>query len=96
MSGSLTLAPRLDSPAADVLAHDLLEARGSTIQINAESVTFCGALAMQILVSARRQWIEDGQTFSIENPSNDLVEACRLLGVAHDEVGISENSGDPK
>ena len=55
MSASLTLAPRLDSPAAEGLAKDLVAARGAGILINAEGVIFCGALAMQLLLSARRQ-----------------------------------------
>ena len=93
MSASLTLAPRLDSPAAEGLAKDLVAARGAGILINAEGVIFCGALAMQLLLSARRQWQEDGHPFEIEKPSQDLTEACRLLGVTPNDVGIEQKTG---
>lgn len=96
MSLSVTLVQRLDSPAADALKHELLAVRGAPILLNAQSVSFCGALAMQLLVSARRQWVEDGESFSIVDPSKDLLEACRLLGVPKDEIGISEITGEPK
>ncbi len=96
MSASLNLVPRLDSPAADALAREFLAVRGTAIQVNGQAVTFCGALSMQILVSARRQWLQDGDTFAIYEPSKDLLEACRLLGVPLEEIGISEITGEPK
>ena len=94
MSATLILASRLDSPAAEGLSRDLLAARGAAMVINAEAVTFCGALAMQLLLSARKQWQEDGQPFEIEKPSADLTDACRVLGVAPDLVGITQKTGE--
>ena len=96
MSTSLTLVPRLDSPAADALARDLKAARGAPSQINAQAVTFCGALSMQLLMAARRQWSEDGAAFQIDEPSKDLLEACRLLGIPQTDIGIEEVTGETK
>ena len=94
MSASLSLAARLDNPAAEHLSRDLLEARGGAVLINAEAVIFCGALAMQLLVAARKQWLKDGQAFEVERPSSDLINACRLLGVTLENVGVVETLGD--
>lgn len=96
MTATLTLAPRLDSPAADTLARELLSARGDGIRIDAAAVTFCGALVLQLLLSARRQWQADGHPFEIDAPGGDMLDACRVLGVSPEDIGILQETGEPK
>ncbi|MGR3802769.1 STAS domain-containing protein [Marinibacterium profundimaris] len=96
MSSTLTLAPRLDSPAADALARELAEARGAAIRLDAGAVTFCGALTLQLLLSARRQWQADGHPFEMDAPSQDMTDACRLLGVSPEDIGILHETGEPQ
>ena len=95
MSGTLTLGQRLDSTAASSLTTDLIAAMGAPMTLDASGVTFCGTLVMQTLLAARQQWQQDGQDFAVAAPSAEMLEACRLLGVTPDQIGItSEDMGE--
>lgn len=96
MSATLTLAPRLDSPAAERLAEELKSARGTGICIDGGAVTFCGALALQTLLSAKLQWKEDDHPFEIAVASSDFADACRLLGLSAQDIGITQEMGEPQ
>ena len=96
MSTTLTLVQRLDSSAAETLAQNLKSKSGKSVKIDASEVKFCGALALQILLSAHRQWQADKQSFEIDKPSQDMLEACRLMGVGPDEIGFTQEMGVPK
>ncbi|QEW19423.1 hypothetical protein LA6_001612 [Marinibacterium anthonyi] len=96
MSATVTLAPRLDSAAAELLTEELKSARGSALCVDAGAVTFCGSLALQTLLSAKLQWQEDEHSFEISAPSRDLSDACRLLGISPQEIGIKQEMGEPQ
>ena len=56
----------------------------------------CGALTLQLLLSARRQWQADGHPFEMDAPSQDMTDACRLLGVSPEDIGILHETGEPQ
>lgn len=80
----------LDSIAAPPLATDLLEMRGKPISVDASAVSFVGTLLLQVLVSARKQWLEDGHAFKVAPVSQALASAAAGLGVALADIGASD------
>jgi len=92
MKGSLTLAACLDSLATEHLASELSRLRGHSVTLDAAQVTFLGALALQLLIAAQRQWKIDGKAFSIIDPAAAFLEGIAVLGSAPGELGITERS----
>jgi chemotaxis protein CheX len=82
MSVSLTLGPVLDLRAAAPLRAALLERRGEAMDIDASAVERLGGLCLQVLLSARRAWAEDGLPFAISSHSDSFREAMRLFGAS--------------
>lgn len=80
---SLSLAPVLDLKAATPLAEALLALRGRTLAIDASSVERLGAQCLQVLLSARNTWAEDGVGFGVTDPSAPFIETLALLGAPY-------------
>jgi anti-anti-sigma regulatory factor len=55
--------------------------------VDAGKLAFVGALGMQVLISANRQWAEDGHAFSIHPTTPALASAARGLGVDLAAIG---------
>ncbi len=88
MDNSLKLPPRLDRQIVRDLAPDLLARRGAPLSLDASEVAFGGALGVQLLVAAQRQWQADGQPFTLVAASDALQEACVQLGVPIGLIGL--------
>lgn len=82
----LSLPARLDSQAAGQLFDALGARRGGPLVINVESVAYLGALALQVLLAARRQWDADAQPLTIAPPDAPFFELAAQLGVAPDRL----------
>ncbi len=95
MATQLTLPERLDGPAAQKLTSALAEASGSPLCLNGAEVIFGGALGLQFLVAAHRQWQKDQNDFEVAAASEALMESCRILGVEPGDIGIGEKTGTP-
>jgi chemotaxis protein CheX len=80
-SGAYRLAPVLDLNAAGALHADLLARRGAPLEIDGGDVQRLGGLCLQVLLSARRTWAEDGLPFNLATPSEPMSSALALLGV---------------
>ena len=93
MSVALKLPARLDSAAAGPLAEELRGLKNQPVTLDASDVTGGGALGLQVLVSACRQWRADAQPFQVTDISDGLSETCRLLGIAPAEIGATEIPG---
>jgi len=91
----LSLPARLDSAAAGKLAGRLLALRGRPVTLTAGDVSVAGALGVQVLVAARRQWAQDGPLFRLAAPSAALLECCELLGVPAAEIGTDRQTEMP-
>ena len=80
---SLDLAPVLDLKAATPLAQALMALRGRNVNVNASAVERLGAQCLQVLLSARNTWTEDGVRFAVTEPSDTFVETLALLGAPY-------------
>ena len=87
MSAQIKLASRLDSTAAFALAEKLKTNRGNPLELDASDVTFAGALTLQVLIAANRQWTTEGLDFRISNSSEAIKSACEALGIPESEFG---------
>lgn len=77
----LRLAPTLDIKAAPALVEGLLARRGGPLSIDASAVERLGAQCAQALVSAARTWAADGAPFELRDPSPEMLEQLRVLGL---------------
>lgn len=90
VASHLPLPGVLDTVAAESLRQALLGARGQPLTLDGSSSLRVGGAALQVLLSARRQWIEDGHSWTIDAPSAALRDALELMG-ASDLLGESMN-----
>lgn len=90
MTETITLSACLDSQAAQELATVLDQHRRLSLTLSAEQVSFLGALTLQVLISAFRQWREDGNEFHIVNPSAAFLEGVELLGADPAAIGLGK------
>lgn len=90
MTTTYSLGGHLDSAAAPPLVTELLEHRGQPLCIDASAVTFAGALCVQVLVAAQKQWREDDQAFQVAPLGDGLVNAAQGLGVPLAAIGASD------
>lgn len=81
MTESLCLPRRLDSAAALQLVPALLPLRNRPLRIDASEVEVMGALAFEVLLSAARQWTDDGHVLTLSRPSDPVRAAARSLGL---------------
>ena len=78
------LGPVLDLNAAGPLAAELLALRGADVEVDASAVGRLGAQCLQVLLSARATWAEDGFAFAIVAASPELMAVLELLGAPLD------------
>lgn len=90
MTTTYNLPGHLDSSVAAQLTTQLLEHRGKPLCVDACTVTFVGTLPLQVLVAARKQWVEDDQSFEINPVSQAFVESAKGLGVALSDIGAAD------
>ncbi|MEJ6395426.1 STAS domain-containing protein [Gymnodinialimonas sp. 2305UL16-5] len=98
MTHTYALPQHLDSAAAPPLAFDLLSLRGKSIAVDGSQVDFAGALGLQVLISAKAQWAEDGIEYALTPVSAALDKACNGLGVAPHQIGAAHDDmseGEP-
>lgn len=76
----LSLAPILDLQAAEPLRAELMVLRGRPLSIDASQVSRLGGLCLQVLISARKTWVEDGQSLSVDEPSEAFTEQLASFG----------------
>ena len=76
----LSLAPVLDTVAAEPLRAALLEACDAPLALDGSQVDRLGGLCLQVLLAAQARWAAQGQDLSIVDPSAAFVEALGLAG----------------
>lgn len=91
-TNALTLPVRLDFAATRDLHAELLERRGSALSVDGTAVTFCGALAAQVLLSASRETAATGETFVLKASAalQDDLSRLGLLGEFSTLVEVTE------
>ncbi len=75
------LAKVLDLAAAATLKDELSQFRGRSAVIDASDVQRLGTQCAQVLLSARRAWLAESQTFEIKDASEAFSEGLNRLGV---------------
>ncbi|MDM8165065.1 STAS domain-containing protein [Roseovarius sp.] len=89
MNEKLLLPARLDSAAVRALAQAIQARRGHPLTIDAQQVELAGALGLQLLVAAHRQWQEAGIAFRLTGAEHGLLDMCQTLGVPPREIGAA-------
>ncbi|MDQ2095711.1 STAS domain-containing protein [Rhodalgimonas zhirmunskyi] len=79
----IVLPARLDVAICGSLSEELKAAQGRPLTLDASGVEFLGAMVLQLLISARRQWRIDGLPFHVRAPSGAFCSGLALLGYAH-------------
>lgn len=82
MTEALALPAVLDIRAAETLKTQLLALRGRPLAIDASVVERLGGLCLQVLLSARRTWTEDGQALTVAPMSDAFAEQWAAFGAA--------------
>jgi len=75
------LAKVLDLAAAATLKEELAQFRGRSAVVDASDVQRLGTQCAQVLLSARRTWLAESQTFEIKDASEAFSEGLDRLGV---------------
>lgn len=76
----VSLAPTLDLQAAEPLRAELMALRGRPLVVDGSQVARLGGLCLQVLLSARRTWAEDGLALSLDKPSQAFVDQVAAFG----------------
>lgn len=78
----LSLAARLDLPAAGTLAAAVSAHGGQDLTLDAGEVAHLGGLGLQVLLASAREWRATGHGLRIAPRSAAFDEALGLFGVA--------------
>jgi chemotaxis protein CheX len=78
----LQLAPVLGLKDAAPLQAALVGLRGQGVMLDASQVSRLGGQCLQVLLSARAAWDQDGLAFCVSDPSPDFTDGLALLGAA--------------
>ena len=81
MTAQMTLPSSCDLSDVTGLRDALLSLRGDDLDLDGSAVERFGAPGLQILASAQKTWLEDGNTFRITAPSNRLIEIFKLANL---------------
>ena len=77
---TVSLTPVLDLQAAEPLRAELMSLRGRPLEIDASQVNRLGGLCLQVLMSARKIWAEDGVSLTVNQPSMAFSEQLTAFG----------------
>ncbi len=74
------LPPAVDLSSAKMIAADLVERRGNALSIDASDVGRTGGLGLQVLLSAKKSWEDDGVALTFSKWSDAFERDITLLG----------------
>lgn len=77
----LTLASRLDLPAADRLHAAILARQGAALELDAGAVSHLGALCLQVLIAAATVWRAHGRVLTVAPVSDAFTAALGTYGL---------------
>ena len=88
---AVSLPAVLDLQAAGPLRAELLALRGRPLTIAAWQVGRLGGLCLQVLISARKTWAEDGVALRLDEPSEAFIE--QLAGFGAPDLAYQPEGG---
>jgi chemotaxis protein CheX len=86
----IALPESLGPAEATELADQLRTLRGAPLEIEAHDVRRLGGLCVQVLLSALATWRADGLRLTLVEPSPEVEESLRLLGLSADALSVGE------
>lgn len=84
----LYLPEHFDGTTVSQVAQELLKRRGQPIELNGGRVKTAGALGLQVLAAAAKQWRQDQHAFRLVDASDVLQNAGEVLGIARTDLGL--------
>ena len=88
----VTLPAVLDLKVAAPLQAELLAVRGGPVGIDASAVERLGGLCLQVLLSARSTWADDGQDLCFPEASAAFSDQWRAFGAPEFNTVVPEIS----
>lgn len=80
MSARLSLPPKLVLSTVAGVVESLQALRGKALELDASAVQQISAPGLQVLLSAQKTWVEDGQALSLTGATDAMQEQLLLLG----------------
>lgn len=93
MGALLNLPDRLDNGAAADLLKAFQAHQGTSLDVNAHSVTQLGTLCAQVLVAAIQSWSTTDKELHFQSVSPELQSAWSDLGLS--EINFPTREGGP-
>jgi len=86
----LKLPQTLDVAAVRAVREDLLGRRGTATTVDASEVERIGALGIELLIAAQRQWQKDESVLQLVGLSGTVTDAFKDLGLDPATLDIRE------
>lgn len=80
------LPDRIDRNGARMVMQAILGAQGDDLALDGAAVRMIGTPGVQVLLSAARQWAQDGRRLTLDPVSQDLAQALDRLGLSVDHI----------
>ena len=90
MTATIIADKKLNTPGTLKLLAEIRAARGGDARIDASGVEMLGALALQVLLSARASWAADGHAFDVTPRSEPVEGALALTGLAPADLATGD------
>lgn len=82
----MDLQERLELTSAEAMAADILDHAGNDLDLNAASVTHCGAMGIQVIRAAAKSWAKSGNSLQIVGLSTNCIDQIQLFGFTPDSL----------
>jgi len=76
----IDLPERMDSSVAKDLYSQINSCKGKDVALNGESVRDIGGLCLQVLISAKEEWVREQNAFQIHDASEELQSFLTSVG----------------
>lgn len=90
MAKELVLPAKLDTSSAGQLRDDCVAADGHDLVMDGAGVEHLGALCAEVLLSVRHLWAQNQHSVSIENPSPQMTDNLKRMGLSLDDLLTGE------
>ena len=86
MAKQISLATKLDTASTAALRDEVLAAQGEDLIFDGSQVEQLGGLTLELLISVGALWRKAGHSVTLDNPSDQLVEELKRLGLTPDTL----------
>lgn len=88
----MKLEPVVAGDSVELFSAGILANRNENLTINASDVTRIDTPCIEVLLSAKKLWVEDLVSLQIENPSQAFNTALLSLGLNNSMLETGENA----